>query len=216
MSKPRDITGQSFNCLTAIRRVENNCRGKARWLFSCSCGNEHVALMSNVINGNSMSCGCLSSRGNKTHGLNGTRLFNIYRKMIARCYNPRHKHFDRYGGRGIAVCDEWKLDRCAFFDWALHNGYSDDLSIDRLDNNNGYSPSNCQWKTKREQQNNRNNTIVITINGETKPLTNWATQYGIKPTTLRQRIYAGYSAIDALTSKNIGGRTDGRKQSKVC
>lgn len=122
MSNPRDITGQSFNCLTAIRRVENNNRGKTQWLFSCSCGKEHVAIMSNVINGNSMSCGCLSSRNYHTHGLNGTRLFNIYRKMIARCHDPKHNHFDRYGGRGIRVCDEWIGNRCSFFIGRNHTG----------------------------------------------------------------------------------------------
>jgi len=214
--KPRDITGQSFNCLTAIRRVENNCRGKTQWLFLCSCGNEHVALMSNVINGNSMSCGCLSSRGNKTHGLSGTRLFNVYRKMIARCYDEKHNGYSNYGGRWIIVCDEWKSDRCAFFKWAQLHGYTKNLTLDRKDNNKGYYPDNCRFVSRQDQMNNRRNTRFVTVGNETKPLSDWARQYNVNPSVLRGRLNLGYSAIDALTSRNIGGLKNARKKEQVC
>jgi len=198
IAKPLDITGESFERLTAVRRVGTTKQGHALWLFHCACGGECTSVLGNVRSGNTTSCGCLSSRLYRTHGMNGTRLFGIYRKMIDRCYNAKNKYFHRYGGRGIAVCKEWLNDRSIFFEWAKMTRYANNLSIDRKNNDEGYSPGNCRWATQREQVNNRNNTIFITVNNLTKPLADWARAVGMKPSVVRSRLKLGRSPEDAL------------------
>lgn len=119
--------------------------------------------------------------------------------MLNRCYNANHKYYNRYGGRGITVCDEWKNNFQAFYDWAISNGYRDDLTLDRKDNDNGYSPENCRWTTKKEQSNNRENNIVITYNGKTQTLSQWAEEIRIPYHKLLVRIKRGWSVERAFT-----------------
>lgn len=140
-------------------------------------------------------------KGNKNHfkhGLAHTRIDNIYKGMISRCYHPRNIRFDRYGGRGITVCDEWKNDKTKFFEWAFANGYTDDLTIDRIDGDKGYSPDNCKWKTQKAQQNNRCNNRQIELNGETHTMAEWSDITGIKAPTIWARLKRGLSAEEAL------------------
>ena len=125
----------------------------------------------------------------------GSRLNNIYRGMKTRCYNPNHRDYDRYGGRGITVCDEWLYSDhkthegwLAFRDWALSNGYSDELTLDRIDNNKGYSPDNCRWINIIEQANNKRNNVLVTYNGETKTVSEWAKDKGVNYKVLLSRI----------------------------
>lgn len=199
MSRSLDVTGEVFGRLTAVRRTGSNSRGKTVWLFECSCGGKCESVLSNVRSGNTTSCGCLSSRLYSIHGMNGTRLFNIYRRMIDRCYNSKHKNYSRYGGRGITVCSDWLSNRSLFFDWAKAHGYDENLSIDRIDNDKGYFPDNCRWVTKRDQSNNRNNTLFVTIDGETKAATEWARQFGVNPSVFRSRLNRGSDPLEALT-----------------
>ena len=135
-------------------------------IYKCGfCGTEFKARTYDINNGYSKSCGCyksskLSNR-NKTHGLGATRVYTIWRDIKRRTLNPKNKQYNDYGGRGITICDEW-LDVQNFYDWAMENGYSDELSIDRIDNDGGYSPENCRWTTKSIQARNtriaKNNT----------------------------------------------------------
>ena len=153
-----DLTGQKFGRLTVVERhgVKD---GHAAWLCKCDCGNTTVVNGRNLRNGRTTSCGCLHkeqlSARSITHGLTNTRLHRIWHCMINRCTYEKGKDFPFYGGRGIKVCDEWKNDFKAFFDWAMENGYSDKLSIDRIDVNGNYEPSNCRWETMKAQANNR-------------------------------------------------------------
>lgn len=111
-----------------------------------------------------------------------TRLNDIYRNMKRRCYNPKNPAYENYGGRGIVVCDEWK-ERYAgykrFKEWALSNGYQEDLTIDRIDNNKGYSPDNCRWVTRKVQNNNKRNSHLVTYKGKTQTLTQWCEELGL-------------------------------------
>ena len=119
--------------------------------------------------------------------------------MKERCDNPKVRNFKNYGGRGISVCEEWKsFER--FAEWALSNGYNDNLTIERIDNSKGYSPKNCRWITSFEQASNKRSNHLYTINGRTDTITNWARFYGIKPTTVFCRLYKGWSEYDALTT----------------
>lgn len=108
-------------------------------------------------------------KGNKNHfkhGLSHTRLDNIYKTMKARCYVPTCNKYERYGARGISMCDEWLADKTSFFTWAINNGYSPELSIDRIDNNGNYEPANCRWVTSRTQQNNKSSNVMVDLNGK--------------------------------------------------
>lgn len=135
---------------------------------------------------------------NYRHGLAHSRLDIIYKNMIARCYKPYNNRYYLYGARGITVCDEWKNDRTAFYEWAVNNGYEDNLSIDRIDVNKGYSPENCRWVTAKIQANNRTTNKNITINGETHTMAEWSDIKGISQKNIWSRIKLGWSAEDAV------------------
>lgn len=200
MAKPINIAGQIFGKLTAIKRVGTTKHGKAIWQFSCFCGNTSETTAGNVLSGNTISCGCLSSRLTAKHHMHGTRLYNIYNHMVGRCYRLTDDNYNLYGGRGITVCEEWLNDRSIFFKWALSHGYSEKLTIDRIDNDKGYYPDNCRWATQLEQTNNRRNTRFVTINNQTKPLADWARQYGIKISIFRSRLKIKQDPLKALQS----------------
>lgn len=144
----------------------------------------------------------------------GTPLYNKYMQIIRRTENPSKDNFRYYGGRGIKVCKEWQEDFCAFYEWAMANGYREDLTIDRIDVNGDYSPSNCRWVTAKEQANNRRSNIFKTYNGETKTLAQWADEYGLPRYIVYNRNRAGWDIRRILTepidtskrSVNFGNR----------
>ena len=129
------------------------------------------------------------------------KLYNIWRGMRKRCYCPTYYAYPQYGGRGIGICEEWRSFE-SFYKWALENGYSPSLSIDRIDNNGNYEPCNCRWATWKEQGNNRRTTVLVTYNGKTQSVTMWAEEIGIPRETLRGRLNRGKMSIEeALTAQ---------------
>lgn len=122
------------------------------------------------------------------HGKRKTRLYRIWANMKTRCYNPNYTQYKDYGGRGITVCNEWKNDFQAFYDWSISNGYNDILQIDRIDNNKSYEPSNCRWVDRKTQGRNKRNNRNYTINGETHCLSEWCLSLGLKNSTVRMRL----------------------------
>ncbi len=143
----------------------------------------------------------LTSKRTKIHGKRHTKLYYVWRGIKTRCYNKHSKKYDVYGWRGIAVCDEWRNDFMNFYDWAINNGYKDGLTIDRIDVDGNYEPSNCRWATQKQQQRNRRNNRKVTINGETHCLTEWCEILGINNKTVYSRISRNWSIERALELK---------------
>lgn len=143
------------------------------------------------------------------HGHTRVLLSAIYHNMLARCYKPICQNFHNYGARGITVCEEWKNSKDTFIEWAVNNGYEKGLSLDRIDNDKGYSPENCRWTTSIIQNNNRRTNHRITINGETHTISEWARITGIWKTTIRERVKKGWKEEDLLLKPDKGRRVYG-------
>lgn len=198
-----DETGNRYGRLLVL---EYACtvRKKAVWKCKCDCGNEVLVIGQDMRTGHTNSCGCLQKdfvvKKNRKYGIDyPTRLYHSWHSMIARCENPRTNYYCNYGGRGISVCEEWH-DFETFAEWALNNGYSDNLTIDRIDNDGGYSPQNCRWATKIEQENNKRTNRKVTINGITKNLVAWCNSYGINEITVFSRLRYGWDIEKAITT----------------
>jgi len=176
MVRIKDITGKKFGRLTAIR-YSHTKNTKRYWLFRCDCGVEKTLINSSAISGNAKSCGCMKKGVNKKHGLCDTRVYHIYTGIKRRCYNKNIPQYNDWGGRGIKVCKEWKEDFNKFYDWSMANGYDENLSIDRIDNDGNYEPSNCRWTTRSVQSSNTrirsNNTSGYTGIGWSKDKGRW-------------------------------------------
>ena len=178
-----------------------NSKNLKQGLFECDCGNVVVKPIVDVVRGHTKSCGCLSAESNiarnTKHGMKGERIYTCWLAMRSRCEKPQNKSYKHYGGRGIKLCDEWH-DAYVFKEWALQNGYSDDLQIERVNNDGDYEPSNCRWATRVEQANNKRTNKLININGETKTAAEWARNSGITYNTIITRLKRGWRGVELL------------------
>lgn len=191
-----DLTGKKFNQLTVIAQSHRDLSGRMHWKCICDCGNMTIVQGYDISKGKTLSCkecgNKRTSEKNKKHGHKADKLYYAWINMKTRCYNPNYYLFKNYGGKGISICEEWH-DFINFKDWSLNNGYSRELSIDRINNNKNYCPDNCRWVTMKVQQNNRTNNNRITYNGETLTLKQWSEKLKINYAALQQRLRKGCS-----------------------
>lgn len=186
-----NLIGQKFGRLVVISRASDNRYTK--WHCKCECGNECDVLANNLKKGHTQSCGCFREEtriANKLeHGYTGTRIYDVWCKIKGRCYQINNPSYIRYGGRGIVMCDEWRDNPVSFIEWAYANGYDEnakygETTIDRIDNNKGYSPDNCRIANETVQSNNRRTNRRITYNGETHTVAEWARILNVNRQTL--------------------------------
>lgn len=213
--------GNKYGMLTVVSVYEGCKEGvHDKFLCKCECGNEAVVQAGHLLSSHTKSCGCIqkkvASERLKTHGKAHTKIYEIWSALKSRCNNPNNKRYNKYGGRGIKVCDEWNKSFEAFYNWSINNGYSDTLSIDRIDVNGNYEPSNCRWTTNKEQCRNRTNNFNITYKEQTKTLSEWAEVLGISYKILYQRIKAYGWPIEKAFTKPVRGALHAEQEAARC
>lgn len=199
MKRIKVKSGDRFGRLTILNEAEK--RGRRRYfLCKCDCGNTTIVRSDGFVRG-TQSCGCLTkevaSKFWKKHGMTKKRIYNCWHGMKQRCLNKNNPGFKHYGGRGISICKAWE-DASGFIEWALNNGYSDDLSIERKNNDGDYEPSNCIWIKQPQQLRNTRSTIKITYNGITLCRKDWAKKIGLSDPAFQKRLKK-YSIQKAIT-----------------
>lgn len=196
MGTPIDLMGQRFGRLTVTAQAEAHIttggERKRCWVCICDCGNTSLATTQDLRKGDKRSCGCLKRDLDVAraivHGKSGTHLYNVWKAMRRRCSDARQSDYKDYGGRGIRVCEEWSDNYLAFECWALNNGYKNGLTIDRIDTNGNYTPSNCRWATHQEQCNNRRSNVLYENDGVIHNIKTWSEISGIPYNTLYMRL----------------------------
>lgn len=187
MNRAKDMTGEKEGRLKVLRRVENDKYGNARWLCLCDCGNQVTVNGQHLRSGKTKSCGCYHkdkvSKSGFKHGYSSTPLYKRWHAMKSRCTNTNSDSFKDYGGRGIRICDEW-LKPANFIKWALENGYREELTIERIDVNGDYTPENCIWATRAEQNRNTRRNISQKVQGKEYTLAELASKLGVTRSTV--------------------------------
>lgn len=186
MSNFKDLTNKRFGKLLVVENTNKKRNKKTIWLCKCDCGNYKEIQVDNLTSGHTKSCGCLNGKGYK-HNLKNTRLYYIWSCMKQRCYNENHKQYKDYGQRGIKICNEWH-EFINFYNWAINNDYQDNLTIDRINNNDNYEPDNCRWVNMKIQSNNRRSNHIIEYKNEKHTLKEWCDILKLNYKTIQTRI----------------------------
>jgi hypothetical protein len=188
-----DLIGKVFGRLTVIKISDIRYHRSIQWECLCECGNIKLYTSSELISGDVVSCGCKRRENVTKHGKKHTKEYTLWSNIKNRCYCKNNKKYDNYGGRGIVVCEEWKNNFENFYNWCKETGYDGRHSIDRIDNNGNYEPSNCRWADDYQQANNKRNNIFITLDDITHSLQEWCKIKGLKYGTIHSRIMRGWS-----------------------
>ena len=202
MGKAIDITGQKFERLTATKLIDMPDKNGAYWECKCDCGKTIITRGNRLRMGDVKSCGCIR----KKHGMTGTLLYKKWVSIKYRCNNPHCTDYMNYGGRGIKVCKEWEESFDSFQKWAYESGYSDGLTIERIDCDKDYCPENCKWIPMPDQAKNRRMCLMFTYNGKTQNLKQWCDDLGLNYKSTHQRIYKlNWSFEKAISTPKIRG-----------
>lgn len=204
--KQKELQGIRFGRLVATEWIpgNKNKQTKGKWHCICDCGNNCYVSTTDLTSGKTRSCGCLRKETTsirfKKYAYKDKRLYAIWLGMKSRCQDLHNSSFGNYGGRGISVCDEWKDDFIEFQTWSVKNGYSDKLTIDRVDVDKGYSPENCRWATILEQSRNKTNSKWVVIGQATRTFSEWCEIFQIKYDVAYGRVRWGWTPLKALTT----------------
>lgn len=203
MSEKKDLIGLRFMHLLVLEEAGSDKNGRAMWLCKCDCGKFHKTLGKYLLNGDTTSCGCRrrkilaeTTKRQTTHRMSGTPIYTKWVSMKDRCMNPLNSAYSSYGGRGIRICDEWINSFENFYEWAISSGYSEGMTIDRINNNGNYEPTNCRWTDLKTQANNTRRNHYLTYKGKTKSLAEWAEIKKINYSTLRARINTYHWSVE--------------------
>lgn len=199
-----DLSGKKFGRLSVIEFAGRDKHRHLLWRCVCECGNERLVAKNNLLSGRTVSCGCYASERAsnqlRKHGMFSSRFYSVWHDMMRRCYNKNDVHYNRYGGRGISVCEEWH-DVRNFVAWCEQKNPDSGMTIDRIDNDSGYSPDNCRFVSLKDNQNNRSSNRNLEFHGETKTVTQWAEKTGIPASVIYSRLdKLGWSVEKALTT----------------
>jgi hypothetical protein len=196
-----DLTGQRFGRLQVVGPAHVDRHGNRHWSCRCDCGTEITKVRGNLVNGWTKSCGCLQrevGKNNRTHGMRHTPEYEAWCNMRGRCFDPKNSAYKRYGGRGIMVCKRWLKFENFIADMGLRP--SPKHSLDREDNDGNYTPKNCRWATKKQQNDNTSQNRWLTLHGVTRTISDWSKHTGIRRLTIGWRLDRGWSAERALTT----------------
>ena len=186
-----DMTDKKFSRLLVLKKADKK-NNKMRWLCKCDCGKELIVDGTKLRNGHTKSCGCLQKdtirQMRKTHGYSRTPLYVRWTGIKQRCLNENHTSYDRYGGRGITICEEW-LDYAVFKEWAERNSFEPELELDRIDNNKGYEPDNCRWVSKKVNSQNRDSAVMLGRDKLTTTIKKLSKENNLSYTCLMSRYY---------------------------
>lgn len=185
----KDLSGQTFGYLTALRPVGRAKGREIIWLCQCRCGNKHRTVGSRMKSGMGLSCGCRHKEIVSTHRMTKTPAHKSWMAMRARCFNPRAKGYEHYGGRGITICARWDSFENFLADMRERPA---GMTIERIDNNGNYEPTNCRWATRAEQSLNTSQNHYLTYQGETLLISEWAKRLGVKTYVLCHRVAQGW------------------------
>lgn len=202
----KDLTGRVFGRLTVLSRAPN-IKQWTRWSCRCECGTVVDTYSTSLLRGLTQSCGCLQRErtsisgktSNLKHGFYNHPLYGVWDGMMRRCYKPATANYRNYGGRGIAVCDDWHSPE-KFVTWGIASGYTKGLSLDRYPDNNGnYEPGNCRWATMKQQLRNKRSNVFLEWDGQRRTVSEWAEVTGLRFHVIRSRMHRGWSTEDVLT-----------------
>lgn len=203
----KDITGKIYGDLTVIKFSHYDKKRNSYWLCKCSCGNDKIVRRNHLISGGVSSCGCQKpikcGNASRKHGVwaKNKRIYKIWECMNRRCYNEQNPNYPWYDGKGVTVCEEWKNDILSFYTWAISSGYTDELTLDRINCNGNYEPSNCRWIPFKEQCLNTVRTTKVTIDGVSNTITHWLDFFNTPAEIFRHRLKVGYNLLDAIRGK---------------
>lgn len=204
-----NLKGRKFNKLQVIDFYGNK-KGRTYWKCKCDCGKVCILEAYKIKSGHTKSCGCLGIENKKMlykysikHKKMDTKLYRVWQNMKRRCYTPSSNSYKSYGARSIIVCKEWRDDFLNFYNWAVANGYKENLTIDRINVNGNYEPNNCRWATMEEQANNKRNNVFINYNGEKLSINQWSKKTGIKRETISWRLKHDFPLEKVFSKENF-------------
>jgi hypothetical protein len=201
-----NLIGRRFGRLTVVEDCGSVRTGAKSYRHNfrcvCECGKILIVSRSHLTSGHTKSCGCLRAEIRVTHGQSDSHLYHIWEQIKQRCCNQNDKKYINYGGRGIYLCDEWQSFK-PFASWSYANGYREDLSIDRINNDDGYRPGNCRWATRYQQMNNTSRNVRITFNGKTQTLAQWSRETGLNYRTLHNRLFRSGWPVEKALEKEL-------------